>query len=369
MTGKYKNIRRSFIAASLAALLLLCVSAVFAQSTNLEFPTPVTSGEIRGRIRARDLGDSRMTSHYYLFEAENGDVLLNIESSNLNGDIDIYTAGSLKPLLKASVYAVGYATAMQREIYLRLPSRLILRVEGRTPNDDPAEYRIRFSGVFKPMTASSVPKNPGDPRVTGSEASEGAVARVNSVGTIIEEIKPPPPKEEPKKQEPKKEPPPKTTVAKNTVRDKPKIPSAAVSRAKTPEIKEAKPKPADTKPKTVSSSGEKSSGETKPKTTTKTADKTKTAPPAAAASKKPPTTTPAKLKSKPVVTVDSSKLPTDPLAGVFLVIKFKDDSDVRYAMGLVERVNVNNGMLTVVLKNGGILRRPLIDVAEMKIGQ
>ncbi len=364
MTGKYKNRRRSFIAASLAAFLLLCVSAVFAQSTNLEFPTPVTSGEIRGRIRARDLGDSRMTSHYYLFEAENGDVLLNIESSNLNGDIDIYTAGSLKPLLKASVYAVGYATAMQREIYLRLPSRLILRVEGRTPNDDPADYRIKFSGVFKPMAASSVPKNPGDPRVTGSEATEGAVARVNSVGTIIEEIKPPPPKEEPKK-----EPPPKTVAAKNTAREKPKIPPAAASRAKTPEIKEAKPKPADTKPKPVSGSGEKGSGETKPKTVTKTVDKTKTVPPAAAAIKKPPTTTPAKPKSKTVVTVDSSKLPPDPLAGVFLVIKFKDDSDVRYAMGLVERVNVNNGMLTVVLKNGGILRRPLIDVAEMKIGQ
>jgi hypothetical protein len=336
--GKIKT--RSGTAVLLALILLFFVSTLFAQSTNLEFPTPVTSSQITGRIKARDIGDSRLTTHYYLFETGTGDVLLNIESSNLNGDFDVYTAGSLKPLLKASVYATGYATAMQREIYLRLPSRLILRVEGRTPNDDPADYRISFSGVFKPLAASSVPKNPGDPKVTGTDAAEGAVARVSSVGTIIEEIKPPPPKEEP----------PKATVAKNTPKEKPRNSPTANTR----------PKPA---------SG--NTGEIR----AKTVEKPKTAPPAANTAspggKKPTTTAAAKPKPKPKppAAAASTKPAPDPLASVFLVIRLKDDTVLRYAMNIVERVNVTEGVLTVMLKNGGILRRSLLDIAEMKIGQ
>jgi len=358
LTGKSKKIRKGFIVASFGLTLLFFSATLFAQSTNLEYPTPVTSGQVTGKIKARDIGDSRLTSHYYLFETGTGDVALNIESSNLNGDIDVYTAGSLKPLLKASVYAVGYATAMQREIYVRLPSRLILRVEGRTPNDDPADYRISFSGVFKPMAATSVAKNPGDPKVTGSEASEGAVARVSSVGTIIEEIKPPPPP----KVEPKKEPPPKTTAVKNTSREKPKTSPSASS----------KPKPPDTKTKPATDTA----GETRAKTVEKPEAKPKTAPPAAGttspAGKKPVTTTKTtkpKPKPKPAEAAGAAKPPPDPLIGVFLVIRLKDDTVVRYAMSNVERVNVNDGVVTVVLKNGGILRRPLLDIAEIKIGQ
>ena len=34
-------------------------------------------------------------------------------------------------------------------IYFRQPQKVILRIEGRTPNDDPAEFQIKFAGNFE----------------------------------------------------------------------------------------------------------------------------------------------------------------------------------------------------------------------------
>ena len=47
----------------------------------------------------------------------------------------------------------------------------------------------------------------------------------------------------------------------------------------------------------------------------------------------------------------------------------KDGEFLRYSMADVQRVNVDKGILTITLKNGGIARVSLLDVAEIKIKQ
>src|SRR6187549_217946 len=117
------------------ALLVLAAASVSAQSIDPNAPSPVRSNTVSGRIAARDLGDARLTDHYFAFKGTPGDLLITVESSNLNGDIDVFTAGTLRPLLKLRLYAES-AAPVSKGIYLRRREELILRVEARSPNDD-----------------------------------------------------------------------------------------------------------------------------------------------------------------------------------------------------------------------------------------
>src|SRR6185503_2332402 len=99
-------------------LLLLASSAALAQSIDPNVPTPVRSNTVTGSIAARDLGDARQTDHYYTFTGTPGDLLITIQSQNLNGDIDVFTVTTLRPLLKATLYA-EIATPVTKSIYLR----------------------------------------------------------------------------------------------------------------------------------------------------------------------------------------------------------------------------------------------------------
>ncbi|MDQ3799613.1 MAG: hypothetical protein M3384_09195, partial [Acidobacteriota bacterium] len=163
-------------------LFASCISITNAQSTNQDFPTPVTSSEINGKIPARDIGDARLTNYFYVFNGTQGDVFINVTATNLNGDIDVFTAGSLRPLTKISLYAGDSTTETGRVIYLRKPERLILRIEGRTPNDNPATFRVKFAGSFVPLEATAETEAPKLPEIKPNENSN---VRVNSVGTII----------------------------------------------------------------------------------------------------------------------------------------------------------------------------------------
>ena len=78
----------------------LLAATSFAQSIDPNAPSPVRSNTVTGSIAARDLGDARLTDHYYAFTGMPGDLLITIQSQNLNGDIDVFTVGSLRPLLK-----------------------------------------------------------------------------------------------------------------------------------------------------------------------------------------------------------------------------------------------------------------------------
>ncbi len=135
------------------SILLILVTTVvsFGQSVDVGSPTPVRSNTVSGKIAVRDLGDSRLTDHYFAFTGTPGDLLITVHSTNLNGDLDVFTAVTLRPLLKLSLYAES-TSPVTKGIYLRKREDLILRIEARSPNDDPGTYRLYFGGSFEPIT-------------------------------------------------------------------------------------------------------------------------------------------------------------------------------------------------------------------------
>ncbi len=152
-----------------AAVFALSPAMAAAQSTDQAFPTPVTRNDIRGRIEARPIGDSRLTQHYYVFDGEQGDIFVNIVAENFTGDIDIFIQEGLSPLSKIVFYADYQNNETGRVIYLRKRERLLLRVQGRTPNDDAASYQIKFAGSFLAVNAGDFPDAPELPVITRSE--------------------------------------------------------------------------------------------------------------------------------------------------------------------------------------------------------
>lgn len=155
----------------MAAICIFCTAAIHqaaGQSTLQDYPTPVTTNEIKGVINARNIGDSRLTTHYYVFDGSQGDIFVNVNTTNFAGDIDIFIEQGLRPLSKIVLYADNPATETGRIIYLRKQERLLLRVQGRTPNDDAAYYQIKFAGSFVALNKDEVSETPELPVVTSS---------------------------------------------------------------------------------------------------------------------------------------------------------------------------------------------------------
>ena len=111
-------------------------------------------------------------------------------TNNLDGDIDIFTLNGLRPLTKIPVFAGVDENETGRVIYLRKFEKLILRVQGRTPNDEPATFQIKFAGSFEPLKNVAENKESGLPEIKVEEQGEN---RVNSVGGIIEPVNKPTP--------------------------------------------------------------------------------------------------------------------------------------------------------------------------------
>lgn len=357
-------------------LLVFAVISLEAQSTNVEFPTPITSDSISGKIKARDIGDSRSTVYYYVFEATQGDVFLKIEASNLNGDIDIFYADNLRPLTKISLYADYSPTQTGREIYLRKPEKLILKVEGRTPNDDPATFSIKFEGSFQAMAAAEESTELKVPEVKSETETESEV-KVNSVGTIIE-VKPKP------------TPTPRETVARNTKRRNTKTTTVpeAVSTIKTPKTtakKTTKPKaevesekktevivsedlpkteePEKTEPPKEGETAKEETAKEPEKTKTTTKRNTKTARKTTAKKTTTPKkeTEPKPEKPNPVAELEKA------LENVRLVVEFKDGAKIERPMNEVLRFGVDKGILTIVNKNGTIGRYSILEISKISV--
>ena len=161
-----------FVTASILCFIAIFFISASGQSTVIDYPTPVYTNEIRGAIRARDIGDPRLTSHFYTFLGSQGDVFLNVVTKNFSGDIDVFLAEGLKPLTKIVVYAETAESETGRVVYLRKPEKLILRIEGSSPNDDPATYQIKFAGSFE-ASKDPMPQEPDLPKVDA--AAEGSV--------------------------------------------------------------------------------------------------------------------------------------------------------------------------------------------------
>ncbi|MGC2237618.1 MAG: hypothetical protein WA584_15755 [Pyrinomonadaceae bacterium] len=334
-----------------------CISTLFAQSTNQSFPTPVTTSEISGKINARDLGDARLTSYFYTFTGNQGDVFINVVTKNLDGDIDVFTANNLRPLTKITVYSDNPENETGRIVYLRQSEKLILRIEGRTPNDEPATFRIKFAGSFEPLKAIAETEEQNPPEVKAENQGE---VRVNSVGTIIEVKPKPTPKvkeaekseiiAESKKEVKKKEKPVEKEKAEEKKAETDEAAEKKEAEQSEKEVDKPKEKTApvvvitDNLPKTDEKKTEKTGEKKADETVVKNESKTK------------------KNSTKKVKPVEPN-----PLENILLVVLFKDGTKIERPMSEVLRVNVDKGILTIVAKDGTIGRYSILDVAEMTI--
>src|SRR2546423_633951 len=131
-----------------AAAILFSLTAASAQSGDANYPTPVFTNEVSGRIAPRDVGDARRTRHFYTFRGTEGDLSVTFESSDLIGDVDVFTATTLRPLLKITL--LGDASRVTKSFYIRSEETLVLRVEVRSAGDPAGSYRITFCGAVEP---------------------------------------------------------------------------------------------------------------------------------------------------------------------------------------------------------------------------
>lgn len=330
----------------ISALLLLCGAVgVRAQSTEVESPTPVTANEISGTISARDIGDARLTRFFYALTGTPGDLIFTVESKNLDGDIDIFAANGLRPLAKVSMYSGESSTRSSKTIYLRRQEPLILRVEGRTPNDNPGTFRIRFEGSFEPLpvvAASTETANPAEGETSTAQppsrtAKKGR--RVTSVGGRIDEP----------------EPEPTTTTAETSTTEPVKTPeqppAPAEATASTTTTPESTAEPSSTKPTpTRTTRGRRGRGRNTPR-------------PRPTA----PATTSTTATAATEATQPGGQPAAQPEAGARLIIETRDGMRVERYMSTVRRVTVENGQIVVTMKNGKVERLSLTDVLRMAI--
>ena len=334
----------------LTLFILITFSNGFGQSTSQNFPTPITSNEVSGAIRARDLGDSRLTSYFYTFNGNQGDIFINVVTKNFNGDIDVFNAENLNPLTKIVVYADNSQNETGRVVYLRKPEKLILRIQGRTPNDEPASYTIKFAGSFQPAQAVAEAEPPPEVK---SESQSDVI--VNSVGTIIG-VKPKP------------TPSPTETVAEveKTEEQKEKTDEIAEKTPETPTEEKAEiAKEPEKKVEVVITDNIPTQENTEPAAKT---EKTETESKTTAAKSRTRTGRAATKTKKAAEKAAEKAVAPNPLENVRLIVLFKDGSKIERPMSEVARVNVDNkGMLTIVSKDGTIGRYSILDVAKMTI--
>ncbi len=363
-------------------LCILCILigtflSTKAQSTNQNYPTPIMTNEISGKIPARDIGDARLTSYFYIFNGNQGDIFINVQTSNFNGDVDVFTADNLRPLTKITIYADVSENETGRVVYLRKPEKLVLRIEGRSPNDDAATFKIKFAGSFAAITNVAETDAPDAPKVKTENQTD---VRVNSVGTIIE-VKPKPtptPKETIAKTEPKKtdtsaedkEETVEKKIEETDITEKVTTDKTTVIIEKTAEPeteksvetpKESKPEVTITddlaKPDVEKVTGEETPEENKAEVSTKIIiEKT----PEVAETKT------VKKKAKPTKKPNKPKEP-NPLGNIRLIVLFKDGTKIERPMSDVLKVSVDKGILTVISKNGSVGRYSILDVAKMTI--
>ncbi|MGQ0543635.1 MAG: hypothetical protein ACT4O9_17620 [Blastocatellia bacterium] len=360
---------------SIFALLALTSAFAYvtpAQSSSQEYPTPITQSEISGTIKSRDVGDPRLTTYFYVFGGNQGDLFINLMTRNFTGDFDIFVQPGLRSLTKIVVYAESSDNETGRVIYLRKNENLLLRVQGRSPNDDPAEFRLKFAGSFVAANPSERDLPPDLPKVRSEETTG---IKVNSVGTIIEEKAKIRPVEDVPATETEVVQPQPTEAVKEEKATEEKTPTTVETTEKTSNTKvevvvsDSLPKETPdenlvTKPKPTRTTRRRRAavGRQVPKATVQSETD-------AAATEPPPTEEP-----KPAVVkkprrpgrVPKVKLP-DPLADIRLIILFKDGRTIERPMSEVFRFTVDRGILTVISKDGTVGRYPILEVAKVTI--
>ena len=336
------------------SIIFVCAAifSIHAQSTDQNFPTAVTSNQIEGTIKARDLGDSRQTSYFYTFNSTQGDVFINVVTTNFNGAIDIFNADQLQPITKIVFYSSDSANETGRVFYLRKPEKMILRVQGRTPNDDPATFQIKFAGSFAPAVQIAENERPEAPKVTKENQSD---IIVNSVGTIIGVKPKPTPEPIAKKEEVVVEKTEETDELEKTEQ------KTTVAETKPDEIieeKEEKPVQVIVTDPTVEQKSDETIAEKPeiivetPETETKSEEL-----------KKEEETANAKKEDEKTDKEEKAKA----LANINLTILLKNGDKFVRPMSEVFSVNIDDGKMTVITKDGEIRRFSIFDIAKTTI--
>jgi len=330
--------------------------AACGQSTDQSLPTPVTSNEINGKINALDVGDPRATRHFYAFEANPGDLLITVDSKNLNGDIDVFTAITFRPLMKTTVYASSQAPEITKGIYLRAHQILILRVEARTPSDEPGTYHIRLGGTFERFSGG-IPVAEVSNTETENAAEKSGANRLSSVGATI-----PRPVTETAEAEAKPTPSPEKaaeaapeTAATETVT--PKKTSSTSRRTRQTSRRGTRPAPAK-------STETASKTEPPPKTETETAKIESSKPVEEKPAEEKPAVTEKPAETSPPIEKPKSQEIT---AGAHLIIEETDGTKIDRPMSTVRRIVVEGNTIVILLKSGKIERIAMSDVARMAI--
>ena len=356
------NLRRQLLAVAAFLLTLAAAAPLCAQSSEANFPTPVFSGELSGHIAPRDLGDPRRTRHFYIFRGTEGDLVVNLETTELRGDVDVFLATGFRPLVKFTLF--GDTARLSKSFYLRKEETLVLRVEARAVGDVEGTYRVTFGGSFMPAPPELADQTPREAPTLSANDRRGT-RRVTATGARIDEPKvEPTPAEETATAEPTPEPTPtpaRTTGRRSTAnrrgrstRPAPSRPRASESAAQptTPESTEAKPAEeaaaAPTPTPTPTPSPRRRGTRTPRRTSTRESAEARRAEPTA----QPP--------------ADTQPEPA-PAPAQRLIIVTKDGETLERDMSGVRRVTVENNQVVIVGRDGKVTRRPLASILRMSI--
>lgn len=373
----------------LAAMLVASTAAAAsAQSADVGRPSPVLSNEIGGRIAPRDVGDARLTRHFYAFNGLEGDLLVTAESTDFNGDVDVFTASTLRPLLKITTFGGPTPTRVTKSVYLRRGEPLILRVEGRAVAEADAQYRIRLEGAFGPaagaLAQAGEPATP-DPSEAASAARTGR--RTTATGARIAEPVTEPVAQPETSAEASANAPPesaatpaasepartrrgrnsRTTPRTNTRRTRPTARETAEAEADKARAGEASEADKASETDKSAESGEAAVPAPRSPRTRNTRRGERSA---AARTRQAEEARADEDKSGAVVDGNNTTAPAaepTPEPGTRLVIVTKDGETIERDMRTVRRVTVERGQIVVVGTDGRVTRQPMSNVTRVTI--
>jgi pyruvate/2-oxoglutarate dehydrogenase complex dihydrolipoamide acyltransferase (E2) component len=249
--------------------------------------------------------------------------------------------------MKTTVYASTQSPQITKGIYLRAHQILILRVEARSPNDDPGTYHIHLGGTFEPFSGGIPVAENIEPAENSTKASSN---RLSSVGATI----PRPPAEVTETAEKT----PSETEAPKKETEKPASPAAARRTTARGPRRGARPAPARKPP-----------AEKKTESTAKTETETPKTEPAKTETPKEEKSAPAEKPVETTAPVEKPKpqeLSPTPV-GARLIVEEKDGTRIERPMSTVRRVVVEGPTIVIVLKTGKIERINMSAVSRMAI--
>ncbi|HEX8291976.1 MAG TPA: hypothetical protein VF570_09490, partial [Pyrinomonadaceae bacterium] len=177
--------RKAILAVAACLLLTGAAATLRAQSSEAQYPTPVFAGELSGRVAPRDVGDARRTRHFYTFRGTEGDLVVNLETTELVGDVDVFTASGFRPLVKFTLF--GDPARLSKSFYLRKEETLVLRVEARAVGDVEGTYHVTFGGSFLQAPPELANQPTPEAPTLSSAGPRPNTRRVTATGARIEE--------------------------------------------------------------------------------------------------------------------------------------------------------------------------------------